>query len=336
MTAPKSKKTSKGSAFPVPVDDLLPAARKLAVELGAVPSQNKLKDELKIGKPKAKAVREALLESGIDLPVVSTQKRDGKSVVPAGKGSGHRAPSKLRLVTDTEPAPGAGASPPELVGEAGVSDSPADRSGVEMPPASQRDGTDQGSSVTRDVPPTLSDESVVDHGEPGLKDVAATAQKVFSGAAIRWLSRAPKQRQARKVPVLAKLLAGAAAVVSTGAALAISYVETAALGQAAGLSHDMSLLLPLCADGLLLTGVITAAVRMIRGEKAGVRPILALVVGGSAAIAANVAARHFGVDGPNPQALWGWIPPLMAGYVPVAAALAAEQALALIRAGGND
>lgn len=48
------------SAYPVPVADLLPRARSLAAELGEVPSRNRLMAELRIGAPKARAVREAL------------------------------------------------------------------------------------------------------------------------------------------------------------------------------------------------------------------------------------------------------------------------------------
>ncbi|MGH8881090.1 MAG: hypothetical protein ACRD0P_27670, partial [Stackebrandtia sp.] len=171
--------------------------------------------------------------------------------------------------------------------------------------------------------------------EPGLQDVAATAKTVLSGAAIGWLTRPKPERQARQVPWPARILAVVAALASTGSALAISYTETMALGMHAGYSEGMSFLIPLTADGLLMTGIVTAAVRMIRGEKAGFRPFLALIVGGAAAIGANVAARYFGVDTDTPQALWPWIPVVMAAYIPVAALLAAEQGLALIRGGSK-
>src|SRR5690348_12497467 len=49
------------SAYPVSVDELLPKARELATELGDVPSRNRLKKELRVGGPKAAAVRDALL-----------------------------------------------------------------------------------------------------------------------------------------------------------------------------------------------------------------------------------------------------------------------------------
>lgn len=49
MTAP----TINGTKYPQPVDELLPAARKLAAELGEVPSRNQLMRRFRIGAPKA-------------------------------------------------------------------------------------------------------------------------------------------------------------------------------------------------------------------------------------------------------------------------------------------
>jgi hypothetical protein len=49
------------SAFPAPVDELMPRARDLAVDLGSVPSRNRLMRELKIGAPKARELRDALV-----------------------------------------------------------------------------------------------------------------------------------------------------------------------------------------------------------------------------------------------------------------------------------
>lgn len=51
----------RASAYPPNIDDLIPQARDLARELGEVPSRNKLMAELRIGAPKANALRDALL-----------------------------------------------------------------------------------------------------------------------------------------------------------------------------------------------------------------------------------------------------------------------------------
>ncbi|WP_406055759.1 ABC transporter permease [Kribbella sp. NBC_00889] len=50
------------SSYPVPVEDLIPAGRRLVSELGEVPSQNRLMKHLRVGKDKAKAVHAALIE----------------------------------------------------------------------------------------------------------------------------------------------------------------------------------------------------------------------------------------------------------------------------------
>ncbi|MEU4193160.1 ABC transporter permease [Kribbella sp. NPDC026611] len=50
------------TSYPVPVEDLIPAGRRLAAELGEVPSQNRLMKHLRVGKDKAKAVHAALIE----------------------------------------------------------------------------------------------------------------------------------------------------------------------------------------------------------------------------------------------------------------------------------
>ncbi|WP_112248095.1 ABC transporter permease [Kribbella monticola] len=54
------------TSYPVPVEDLIPAARRLAAELGEVPSQNRLMKHLRIGKDKAKAVHAALTDEHTD------------------------------------------------------------------------------------------------------------------------------------------------------------------------------------------------------------------------------------------------------------------------------
>lgn len=50
------------TSYPVPVEDLIPAGRRLAAELGEIPSQNRLMKHLRVGKDKAKAVHAALIE----------------------------------------------------------------------------------------------------------------------------------------------------------------------------------------------------------------------------------------------------------------------------------
>ncbi|MGH3341377.1 MAG: hypothetical protein ACRDPK_00540 [Carbonactinosporaceae bacterium] len=61
-TTPQGRST--GSAYPFPVDALVPRARELAARLGEIPSRNRLMSELRVGAPKATEIRAALVESG--------------------------------------------------------------------------------------------------------------------------------------------------------------------------------------------------------------------------------------------------------------------------------
>ncbi|MEU4390319.1 ABC transporter permease [Kribbella sp. NPDC023855] len=52
------------STYPVPVEDLIPAARKLAEDLGSVPSRNRIMKEYRIGADKARTVLDAITGPG--------------------------------------------------------------------------------------------------------------------------------------------------------------------------------------------------------------------------------------------------------------------------------
>ena len=111
--------TINGSAYPLPVDELLPAARKLAKELGEVPSRNRLMSELRIGAPKAQALREKLLTEGQDTATREkglrqrlvdqfgyTPPRDRAPLDPAAIDEAHRIWAQTsHISTDDHPAP---------------------------------------------------------------------------------------------------------------------------------------------------------------------------------------------------------------------------------------
>jgi hypothetical protein len=80
---------SASSPYPFDLSDLLPRAHALAESLGDIPSRNRLMKELKIGAPKATALREALAEDGTD--------DNGTDAVPA--------PVKPMLTLVPDPAP---------------------------------------------------------------------------------------------------------------------------------------------------------------------------------------------------------------------------------------
>jgi len=101
----------RGSAYPPKVDDLLPQARDLARELGEVPSRNKLMAELRIGAPKANALRDALLAEAQAEPTESDEidggsegpEPDEAKILPAGDGHpGTTAP--VEAAVDGDPS----------------------------------------------------------------------------------------------------------------------------------------------------------------------------------------------------------------------------------------
>ncbi len=74
MTAPTL------SAFPRPVEDLIPAARDLADRLGELPSRNRIKKELRVGGPKADAILAALTRT--DTPSATEPTPDSAVTTP--------------------------------------------------------------------------------------------------------------------------------------------------------------------------------------------------------------------------------------------------------------
>ncbi|WKU02854.1 ABC transporter permease [Micromonospora sp. HUAS LYJ1] len=104
MTAPTL------SAYPKPVDELVPAARDLAAQLGTIPSRNRIKKELRVGGPKADAILAeltrtpppaALYQGALARPVVAaasvSEAEPEVTPVPTGPATDPIEP--------TEPAP---------------------------------------------------------------------------------------------------------------------------------------------------------------------------------------------------------------------------------------
>lgn len=105
------------SAYPRSVQELLPAARQLAARIGKLPSRNLLMQELKVGSPKATALREALARGD-----------DARTTLPAGAGvPGRQArpadPADTTADTGTAPDP----DPGPASGPAAAAGGPADR-----------------------------------------------------------------------------------------------------------------------------------------------------------------------------------------------------------------
>jgi hypothetical protein len=99
------------SAYPVELTTLTDQVRARAVELGALPSRNRIKTEFRVGATKARAALDALAAEGFD-----PSPRD-----PAGQD----APRRLHSVDTTGPDPDpAGDAPPDQAGPGAV-DAPA-------------------------------------------------------------------------------------------------------------------------------------------------------------------------------------------------------------------
>ncbi|MGZ0147641.1 ABC transporter permease [Kribbella sp. WER1] len=126
------------TSYPVPVEDLIPAARRLAVELGEIPSQNRLMKHLRIGKDKAKAVHTALTEDRITdrpetrLHSVPDPDQATTGPAPADTTADDAADEFPQVTEQTNPVSDAEVFPAELVPAAAY---PDDAEG--MSPASE-------------------------------------------------------------------------------------------------------------------------------------------------------------------------------------------------------
>lgn len=61
VPTPEPTETQVRSAYPPPIDDLLPRVREVVAATGEVPSRNEIMKKFRVGAPKANAVRDALL-----------------------------------------------------------------------------------------------------------------------------------------------------------------------------------------------------------------------------------------------------------------------------------
>lgn len=156
------------SAYPAPIEALLPRARKLLADLGEVPSRNKLMGEFKIGAPKAGTLRQALIEEAeqteraeqdrtekerfaeqywlqqVRRGSLMTREEAGLPALPVENSEQVEAdpvPSRLTLVT-TETAPAVStedtAETLPLVSVDGHPGTPVDSTGEEVPPPVRR------------------------------------------------------------------------------------------------------------------------------------------------------------------------------------------------------
>ncbi|MDG4818266.1 ABC transporter permease [Micromonospora sp. WMMD956] len=98
MTAPTL------SAYPKPVDELVPAARDLAAQLGTIPSRNRIKKELRVGGPKADAILAELTRTPLPAPPADPD----PTPEPAGPATDPTEPTEP---TPADPGPVADPTP---------------------------------------------------------------------------------------------------------------------------------------------------------------------------------------------------------------------------------
>lgn len=103
------------SAYPATLDALMPQARELAESIGDTPSQNRLMRELKIGKDKARTIRQRLTEdrtaptetgpvTEADPVPVANPIEAQSPTVPAQVAEAAAAPSLVTDVVDPVPS----------------------------------------------------------------------------------------------------------------------------------------------------------------------------------------------------------------------------------------
>ncbi|WP_028183368.1 hypothetical protein [Salinispora arenicola] len=131
MTAPTL------SAFPRPVEDLIPAARDLADQLGEIPSRNRIKKELRVGGPKADAILAALTRTDTP-PDTGEPTTDPVDSVPDPTAKPVPAPDLPPASDDTPPVVSEQAAPVADLGtnittEAIPADSTGNRRAVVWP-----------------------------------------------------------------------------------------------------------------------------------------------------------------------------------------------------------
>lgn len=237
----------------------------------------------------------------------ATGKRDGDDVSPVAATDGGTAAEELPPAAASKAvAPGApsaaatgsaAAANPRRVAAAGGSTG-VQRTGAAAAAAMTGSGT-RAIAASRSVPAGRREVTAAAGTEPAEPDVPA---------AVRWAS------------------AGAVIAVASVAAVA-SYTHMLDLARHAG-EGRLALLLPISVDGLVVAGSTTMVVRRRHGHGGGWLAWLAFSLGIGASLGANVVAADPSLVDPDV------VRRVIAGWPPVALAIAAELAIEL-RSGGS-
>lgn len=165
MTAPTL------SAYPKPVDDLVPAARDLAAQLGTVPSRNRIKKELHVGGPKADAILAELT----------------RTPPPAPPADNEPTPEPTDTRSDpTEPTPPTTADSGSVVNPPPATD--------DIPPTVDPQPTpvvDPGTNITTAPPKTGSGDRVAGRGWAYIGVALGGAVSIAANVAHTYLPKPP-------------------------------------------------------------------------------------------------------------------------------------------------
>jgi hypothetical protein len=137
------------SAYPASVEDLLPRARELADALGEVPSRNRLKKELRVGAPKATALRDALTRAEFAPPARPAEPMP-ETTETAPETTKTDPPAPETTETGNDPI---GPPPTPPVPAPAEATAPADTSPLEGTPADPGANITTATSVPSPVPP---------------------------------------------------------------------------------------------------------------------------------------------------------------------------------------
>ncbi|MGN9912108.1 ABC transporter permease [Phytohabitans sp. LJ34] len=118
------------SAYPAPIEDLLPRARALAEALGEIPSRNRIKKELRVGSPKANALRDALAELLASPPAPAEAPEPTETtpdLIGPPPSAPDLAPAEQTPPLDASPLEGRDADPGANITAEGTAPAPAER-----------------------------------------------------------------------------------------------------------------------------------------------------------------------------------------------------------------
>jgi len=244
------------SAYPRATEELLPAARELARELGEIPSRNRLMRDLRIGAPKADALRELLSidQAGyssptLPIPVSPAPVLDGAPVEPVEHSTEPAESAPVRGV-DTLDTPAPASVEPAQVTPHGHPGTAAPQSTPGRSLASMlRLRWAVRAVLTLGVAASIAGNVL--HANGGIiSQIISAWSPLALLLTVELISRVPVHRRSLAV------VRWAATAVIAGIAAWVSYWHMAAVASHYGETGGSQYLLPLSVDGLIVVASI--------------------------------------------------------------------------------